>query len=332
MKTLLCIISILILFVANLLIGSVDIPATSVIDILTGSGSDNAAWEYIVVQNRLPQALTALIGGSSLAMTGLMLQTAFRNPLAGPGIFGINTGASLGVAIVMMFTGGTIAAGSISFSGFFAILGGAFIGAMAVMLVIFFVSRIVRNNTMLLIVGIMIGYMASSAISLLNFFATAESIQSYTIWGMGTFAGVTLSQLPLFSVCCIIGLIASLLMIKPLNALMLGDAYASNLGVSPFRVRNRLLFITGWLTAIVTAWCGPIGFIGLAVPHIARIFFRTDNHLVLMPSTLALGAVVALLCNLISVVPGALGIIPLNAVTPIIGAPVIIYVIAKRRD
>jgi iron complex transport system permease protein len=260
-----------------------------------------------------------------------MLQTAFRNPLAGPSIFGINSGAGLGVALVMLFLGGSISAGSVSLSGFVAVLVAAFIGAMLVMMLIFFFSTIVRNHVMLLIIGIMIGYISNSAISLLNFFATDEGVRSYMVWGLGSFGGVSMKMMPVFASITILGLVGSLLLIKPLNALMLGDRYAENLGINIIKVRNWLLIVTGILTAITTAFCGPVAFIGLAVPHIARLLLTTDNHRSLLPATILMGAVIALLCNLITILPGENGVIPLNAVTPIMGAPVIIYVILKRQ-
>jgi iron complex transport system permease protein len=259
-----------------------------------------------------------------------MLQTAFRNPLAGPSVFGINSGAGLGVALVMLFLGGSISAGSVNLTGFVAVLVAAFLGAMAVMAIIFFFSTIVRSHVMLLIIGIMIGYIANSAISLFNFFATDEGVKSYLVWGLGSFGGVPMRIMPWFALITIIGLIGSLLLIKPLNALMLGDHYAENLGVHIIRTRNWLLIITGLLTAVTTAFCGPVAFIGLAVPHIARLLLKTDNHRSLLPATMLMGAVIALLCNLISFLPGENGIIPLNAITPLIGAPVIIYVILKK--
>ncbi|MBP3828181.1 MAG: iron ABC transporter permease [Prevotella sp.] len=322
---------IILLFCVSMIIGAVDIPVSEVISILSGKTSEKASWQYIVLQSRLPQAITAMLCGGALAVSGLMLQTAFRNPLADPGIFGINSGASMGVALVMLLLGGNITAGTLSLTGFVATLFAAFIGAMLVMALILFFSTIVRNNVMLLIIGIMIGYITSSGISLLNFFATEEGVQSYMVWGLGNFGGVTMDQMPVFASICILGLITSLLLIKPLNALLLGEQYAENLGVNTLRVRNYLLVVTGLFTAITTAYCGPISFIGLAVPHIARMLLGTDNHQWLMPATILTGAVIAMLCNILCVLPGDNGIIPLNAVTPIIGAPVIIYVIAKQR-
>jgi iron complex transport system permease protein len=321
---------IVVLFALNLLLGSVSIPAADVLRILLGDDSLKPSWQFIILESRLPQAITATLCGASLAVSGLLLQTAFRNPLAGPSIFGINSGAGLGVALVMLLLGGGLSVGSLQLSGFAAILVAAFIGAMAVMALIFFFSTLVRNNVMLLIIGIMIGYISNSAISLLNFFATDEGVKSYMVWGMGSFGGVSMANMPVFVSVSLIGLIGALLLIKPLNALMLGDRYAENLGVSILRVRNWLLIVTGLLTAITTAFCGPVAFIGLAVPHIARLLLTTDNHRQLLPATMLCGAVVALVCNLICFLPGESGVIPLNAVTPLIGAPVIIYVIARR--
>lgn len=322
---------ILLLFMTNLLVGSVDIPPADVWHILTGGEGGKASWSFIVWESRLPQALTALLCGGSLAVCGLMLQTAFKNPLAGPSILGINSGASLGVAFVMLLFGGSVTAGTFSLSGFLSVLMGAFVGAMAIMALILFFSTLIKSNVMLLITGIMIGYIASSAISLLNFFATAEGVQSYIIWGMGNFGGVSLQQMPAFASVTLLGLAGALMLIKPLNALLLGERYAENLGVNIRRVRNWLLVVTGLLTAITTAFCGPVAFIGLAVPHVARMLLGTSNHHSLLPVTILSGGAVALLCNLICILPGDAGIIPLNAVTPIIGAPVIIYVIVSQR-
>ena len=324
-------ISIIVLFAANLLMVAVDIPAADVMAILFGKESDHTAWNYIVLESRLPQAVTAMFCGASLAVSGLMLQTAFRNPLAGPSIFGINSGASVGVALVMLLWGGSISTEAFSLSGFVAVLTAAFVGAMLVLALIMLLSLVVKDNVMLLIAGIMIGYIASSAISLLNFFATEEGVQSYMVWGLGNFGGVSLDRLPLFIGVSAFGLLVAILMVKPLNALLLGDQYAQNLGFNIKRVRHLLLFVTGLLAAITTAFCGPVAFIGLAVPHIARLILGTENHRNLLPATILTGAATAMLANLVCILPGDNGVIPLNAVTPFLGAPVIIYVIAKRK-
>lgn len=324
-------VSILLLFGLNLTTGSVQIPFTDVLDILCGRFAGKESWQYIILENRLPQALTALLCGASLSACGLMLQTAFRNPLAGPDVFGISSGAGLGVALVMLLLGGTVSTSLFTVSGFLAILTAAFLGAITVTALILFLSTLVRNSVLLLIVGIMVGYVSSSAVSLLNFFASEEGVKSYMVWGMGNFGGVSMSHIPLFSLLCIVGIMGALLLVKPLNILLLGPQYAESLGISTRRLRNLLLLIVGLLTAITTAFCGPISFIGLAIPHIARLLFRTDNHQVLLPGTILTGAAIALFCNFICFLPGEMGVIPLNAVTPLIGAPVIIYVIIQRR-
>ena len=316
---------------ANLLFGSVNIPAEAVWHILTGNEVEKASWSFIVWESRLPQAITALLCGMALAASGLMLQTTFNNPLADPSILGISSGASLGVALVMLAGAGTITAGVFTLSGFLSVIIGAFIGSMLVMGIILFFSTLIKNSIMLLIIGIMIGYITSSAISLLNFFSTAEGVHSYMIWGMGNFGGVSLQQLPFFSLVTMAGLLITILLIKPLNALLLGTRYAENLGINIRRTRNLLLVATGLLTATTTAFCGPISFIGLAVPHIARLMLGTSNHNSLLPVTMLTGGAIALLCNFICILPGETGIIPLNAVTPVIGAPIIIYVIVNQR-
>lgn len=327
-------VGILLLFALNLLSGSVQIPLTDVVGILftpNTSSEINPTWSYIILETRLPQALTALLCGGALAVTGLMLQTAFRNPLAGPDVFGINSGAGLGVAIVMLWLGGSVTTEMFSVSGFVAVLLAAFIGAMLVTGLIFFFSTLVRNNVMLLIIGIMVGYVSSSAIELLNFFSTEEGVKSYAVWGMGDFGGVSMQTMPVFASITVVGLLLAILLIKPLNALLLGEEYAESLGINTRRTRNLLLIITGILTAITTAFCGPISFIGLATPHIARLILGTQNHTRLLPATILCGSAIALLCNILCNLPGDGGIIPLNAVTPLIGAPVIIYVLVKTK-
>ena len=328
---LLLVAGIIVLFAMNLIVGSVRIPLADVCDILFDKFEGKESWKYIVMENRLPQALTAMLCGASLAVCGLMLQTAFRNPLAGPDVFGISSGAGLGVAIVMLFLGGSVSTTLFTVSGFLAILTSAFIGAIVVTMIILFLSTMVRNSVLLLIVGLMVGYVSSSAVALLNFFASEEGVKSYMVWGMGNFGGVSMDHMLLFALLCMVGIIASIFLIKPLNIMLLGTQYAESLGINIRQIRNLLLVTVGLLTAVTTAFCGPISFIGLAIPHISRLLFRTDNHQILLPGTVLTGAVIALFCNLVCYLPGELGIIPLNAVTPLIGAPVIIYVIIKRR-
>ncbi len=318
----------LILFLLNLFIGSVDIPPATVTDILIGTGGSEVE-RFIILNSRLPMAVTGLLAGSSLAVTGLMLQTTFSNPLAGPSVLGINSGASLGVAVVLLMAGGDIGIGASGLQGYAAVVAGAFIGSVAIMGILIFLSSLLRNTLMLLITGIMIGYLASSVIMLLNFFSSAEGVQSYVMWGMSTFSGVTVEQLPLFAILTVSGLVISIFLVKPLDLLMLGDGYARNMGVNTSRLRNILLLATGLLTATVTAYCGPVAFLGLSVPHIARLIFRTDLHRRLLPATIITGAGVALMCNLLCVA-SADTVLPLNAVTPLVGAPVVIWVLLSR--
>lgn len=317
----------------NLFYGSVAIPAHEVINALLGNEVSKASWRFIILESRFPQAVTALLCGASLAASGLMLQTSFRNPLAGPSILGITNGASLGVAVVMLVSGGVMGADmfgtEIHVAGLLAVIISAFLGAMAVMAVLLALSSIVKNNVMLLIVGIMVGYLTSSLISLMNAFASADNVHSYVMWGMGSFADVSLQQLPWFAAISGVGLLMSMLLVKPLNALLLGDQYAQNLGFNIVRVRTLLLLSTGLLTAIATAFCGPISFLGLATPHIARMIIGTENHKMLLPTTILTGAFIALLCNILCILPTNT-ILPLNAVTPVIGAPVILYILIKN--
>ena len=322
----------IVLFAINILYGAVNIPMSETLSILFGGTATNSSWQFIILDARLPQALTALLSGAALSVCGLLLQTAFRNPLADPSIFGISSGAGLGVALIILSFGGSVSVAGSSMSGFVAILLGAFFGAMAVMAIILFLSTIVRGYVTLLIAGIMVGYLSSSAISLLNFFSTAEGVKSYLVWGMGSFSGVTMAQMPLFASIILLGLMFSLMLAKPLNTLLLGQRYAENLGVNVKRLRFFLLLITGLLTAVVTAYCGPVSFIGLAVPHVVRLLFPTDNHRFLLPMTMLFGALVSLSCNLVCVLPGTLGTLPINAVTPLIGAPIILRFLIRQQN
>lgn len=329
MRIALLVILTLLLMLANIFFGAIDIPAADIWGILTGVPADDAL-EFIVLQSRLPQAVTATLAGAGLAASGLMLQTTFRNPLAGPSILGITSGASLGVALVMLMFGGVISIGAESIGGDIAVTAGALLGSFLVMGMLIALSARIRSNLTLLIAGMMTGYLATSLVTLMSSLSTAQGVQNYVMWGMGTFAGVTADSLPWFALLTVAGLLMSMLLAKPLNLLMLGDNYAANLGVNVHRVRNQLLVATGLLSAVITACCGPIGFIGLAMPHIARLIFRTDDHFVLIPATMLCGAIIALACNLVSVLPGS-SVIPINALTPLAGVPVVLYVILRGR-
>ena len=320
----------LLLFAVSLYSGSVSIPMSAITDILLGKGSPaHPSWQFIIIENRIPQSVTALLCGAALSVSGLLLQTAFRNPLAGPSVLGIDSGAHLGVALVVLVAGGVVSTSSLTIGGFALVILSALSGAMLVMALLLFLSRLLQNNVMLLIAGMMVGYIASSLISLLNFRATAEGVHAMALWGMGSFSSVSLDRMPYAVVIICLGLLLAFLLMKPLNALLLGDNYARNLGISLRRTRTLLLLTTGLLTAASTAFCGPIGFIGLAVPHIARLLLGSANHRTLLPATLLTGASLALLCNIISTLPGESGIIPINVITPVIGAPIVLWVILR---
>ena len=321
----------LLLALANLFFGSVSVPVEGVFRALSGSAPDGDVAAFIVLQSRLPQMLTALLSGCALAVSGLVMQTVFTNPLADPSILGVSSGAGLGAAIAMLLLGGSWTAGSFILSGYLLTVLAAFVGAMLVIFLLLFCSALLRDNLQLLVAGVMISFATSSIVSLLSFFSTAEGVRSYVIWGLGDFSGVTLQRLPVFSVIILFCLLTVCLMSKPLNALLLGHDYAYNLGIRVGQVRTLLLFLTGLLTATVTALCGPIAFLGLAVPHIARLTLHTANHRLLLPMTLIWGGNIALFCNLLAHLPGEKGILPLNAITPLLGVPVVLYLLFRRR-
>ncbi len=322
-----------ILAIINLGLGSVPIPASEVFRILFGEGSDSEVWTNIVLMTRLPQTLTAIACGAGLAVAGLEMQTVFHNPLAGPSVLGISSAASLGVAFVVLLSG-TIGGGFMTQFGFFgntALTLAAIIGAMSVMAIIVYLSQRVRGNATLLIVGVMIGYIASAIIGVLKYFSSEEDIRAYVIWGLGSFARVTGGQVYVFVGLMCILLPLSMLLAKPLNMLLLGEMYAVNLGLNIKRTRLLIISSAGILTAIVTAYCGPIMFLGLAVPHICRGLFRRSDHRILLPASLFCGADLALICNLIARLPGFEGALPINSVTALIGAPVALWVLLHRK-
>ncbi len=315
----------LLLFLVSLFHGSVDIPVEDVVNALRGEETDTA--RYIVVFSRLPQAITAFLAGGALAASGLLLQTAFRNPLAAPDIFGVTSGASLAVALLTLAPG-LVASGVV---GYLSTVTVAFIGAMAVTALIWFLSRRVRSSVMLIIVGMMVGYLCSSVITLLSSVATDEGVHGFVVWGMGDFSSVGMDDMWLFAPLTIVATLSTLLLVKPLNALLLGPRYAESMGVNVRKARNLLLLLTGILTAVVTAFCGPIAFVALAVPHVARLFTGTTDHRSLLPTTIVMGSMIALLCNVITTLPSNGTVLPLNAVTSLIGAPVILYVLLTRK-
>lgn len=323
-------VAVILLLVANLLCGSVHIPTDEALRILLGQDDgSHPAWTFIMIENRWPAAITALLCGAALGTGGLLLQTTFRNPLAGPSILGIDSGANLGVALVMLLLGNVITFGSLSLGGYLLIVLAAMAGAWFIMLLLLTFSARLRSHVMLLITGIMVSYITGSIISLLNYSATAEGVHAYMMWGMGNFNAVSMDRLPLFTALCTLGLTAALLLMKPMNAMLMGDHYAANLGFSVRSMRTRLLVVTGLLTATTTAFCGPITFLGLAVPHLARLGTGTHNHRQLLPATMLIGSSLALFCNLLSTLPSGT-LIPINVITPCIGAPIVILIILKK--
>jgi len=331
---LLLVASILVLFLLNLFLGSVHIPMDSIWNILWGlDGDESVIWQNIIWKSRIPQSLTALVAGAGLAVSGLQMQTVFRNPLAGPSVLGISSGASLGVAFVVLLSGsiGGIALSRLGFMGEIALTVAAIVGALSVMALIVYVSQKVHGNVTLLIIGVMIGYVANAVIGVLKFFSVEEDIRAYVIWGLGSFARVSGNQVTVFICIMAVLLPLSFLLIKTLNLLLLGDAYARNLGLNIKRARLQVIACSGVLVAIVTAYCGPITFLGLAVPHLCRGLFRSSDHRVLMPASLLAGSALALLCNLIARMPGFEGALPVNSVTALVGAPVVVSVLFKKR-
>jgi len=331
-KILILFMAIIVLVVVNLLIGSVRIPVADICSILTGDSS-NEIWTNIVWKSRLPQALTAIVAGAGLAVSGLQMQTVFRNPLAGPSVLGISNGSALGVAFVVLLSGriGGVALSRLGYLGDAAMSIAAIVGALAVMLLIVWIAQKVRGNVTLLIIGVMIGYLANAIIGVLKFLSPEEDVKAFVVWGLGSFSRVSGDEMVLFVVLMCVLLPLAFLLVKPMNLLLLGERYAANLGLNIRRARMLVIVSSGVLVAIVTAYCGPIMFVGLAVPHLARAIFRSSDHRILMPGTALCGAVLALLCNLLARMPGFEGALPVNSVTALVGAPVIATVLFRRR-
>ena len=320
-------------FLLNLLLGSVSIPLRAICEMLLGSEEQPVVWQNILWKSRVPQALTALVAGAALSVSGLQMQTVFRNPLADPSVLGVSAGASLGVAFVVLLSGalGGVALSRLGYLGEIALSVAAILGSLSVLALIVFISTKVKGNVTLLIIGVMIGYVANAIIGVLKFFSVEEDIRAYVIWGLGSFARVSGDQMLLFVTLMTLLIPLSFLLIKTMNLLLLGSNYARNLGLNIHRARLLVILSAGILVAIVTAYCGPIMFIGLAVPHLARAIFRSSDHRVLMPATVLIGATLALACNLIARMPGFEGALPLNSVTALIGAPVVASVLFRKR-
>lgn len=329
----LLILSIPLFALLNLVMGSVSIPFGEVFSILFGNDCESEVWQNIVMLTRLPQTLTAIACGAGLAVAGLEMQTVFQNPLAGPSVLGVSSAASLGVAFVVLLSGalGGSLMSQFGIMGNTALTLAAIMGSMLVMLLIVWLSRRVESNVTLLIAGVMIGYIATAIIGVLKYFSSEEDIRAYVIWGLGSFARVTGGQVYVFCSLMAVLLPLTCLLVKPLNMLLMGERYATNLGLNVKRTRFLIITSAGIIIAIATAYCGPIMFLGLAVPHISRGLFRTSDHRWLVPATILAGASLALVCNLIARLPGFEGALPINSVTALIGAPVALWVLLKRK-
>ena len=318
---------VLLLFGLNLMLGPVNVPVRTLFNLMKGSRVDNLS-SNIVLQIRFPQTLTAIFAGAGLATAGLLMQTLFRNPLAGPDVLGITSGAGLGVAVITMFTGAWIV--YMPQLGVLSLILSALVGAMVVLFAILALSHRIKDNAMLLITGLMMGYISSAIVGVLTVYSSAENLQAFTLWGLGTFSAVSWDRMNWFAGVTIAALLMAMLLPKPLNMLLMGERYASNLGLRVERARFIVLFCAGLLTAAITAFCGPIAFIGVATPHITRLAIGGSDHRILLPANMLIGASVALLCNLISRMPGVEGALPINAVTSLMGAPIVIWVVLTR--
>ena len=316
------------LCVLALLTGSVPLSLDDVVQVFMGGGDEMA--RFVVLESRLPQLVTALLAGAALSVSGLVMQTLFANPLADPALLGVNSGASLGAALALLLLGGSWTMGDTALVGVALTIVAAFVGACGVIALLTMCSHYLRGNLALLVVGVMLNFVLSAVISLLCFYASADGVRGFVVWGMGDFASVPLQRLPLMAVLVLLPTMLVLVCNRSLNALLLGTDYAANLGISVQRVRTWLLVLTGLLTATTTALCGPISFIGLAVPHLARMVCRTANHGQLVPHTWVLGAGVAVLSLILSHLPGERGVLPLAAITPFMGVPVVIYILLRR--
>lgn len=320
------------LLTTSLALGSVSIPLENIVSALLTGQSDQSAWTNIVLKFRLPKTLTAMLAGMALGVSGLLMQTYFRNPMAEPFVLGVSSGASLGVALVVL---STVASGSamlagLGLAGDLLLSAAAGLGAAVTMALVLLVALRVRSNLTLLIMGLMFGYMVAAIVSLLLYFARPERIQAYINWTFGSFSGVTAAQLPILAGIVLAGLLMAATMVKPLNALLLGEDYARSMGMNLHRTRLGIVLATALLVSAVTAFCGPIAFIGIAVPHLCRGILRSSNHRVLLPATCLVGAIVAIGASIIAEMPGHNLVLPLNVITALLGAPIVMLVILRH--
>ncbi|WP_242497103.1 iron ABC transporter permease [Flavobacterium petrolei] len=321
----------LFLFVINISLGSVAIPVKEVFRSLTGGIASKETWEYILINYRLPKAIAAILVGMGLSISGLLMQTLFRNPLAGPYVLGLSSGASLGVATVIL--GAALLPpflATLLLSSYGIILASS-LGSFTVLLAVLAVSHRLRDTMAILIVGLMFGSLTSAIVGTLTYFSTAEQLQKFTFWSLGNLGNLSWTSISLLTICVAIGLLLSLFSIKPLNSLLLGENYAKSLGLNYKKSRLIIIFATSILAGSITAFAGPIAFIGLAVPHIAKLVFQTSNHTILFWSTILFGAIIMLICDSISQLPGSDLTLPINAVTSIFGAPIVIWLLIRKR-
>ncbi len=319
------------MFFINISLGSITIPFKEVYHSLIGEHASKSTWEYIIMDYRLPKAITVILVGIGLSISGLLMQTLFRNPLAGPYVLGLSSGASLGVAFVILGAGLLPAFLQEIVLSSYGIVLASTIGSSAVLLAVLLVSVRLRDTMSILIVGLMFGSLSTAIVGTLSFFSTAEQLQKFTFWSLGNLGNLSWTAISILSVCVLLGLLLSLFSIKALNALLLGENYARSLGLNYNKARLVIIFATSILAGSITAFAGPIAFIGLAVPHIAKLLFQTSNHTILFWSTLLLGAIIMLICDTISQVPGGEITLPINAVTSIFGAPIVIWLLLRKQ-
>ncbi|CAM1348635.1 FecCD family ABC transporter permease [Tenacibaculum halocynthiae] len=321
---------ILFLFI-NISLGSVKIPLSNIFDILTGGSTSKDSWQTIIINYRLPKAITAILVGSGLSISGLLMQTLFRNPLAGPFVLGISSGASLGVALFILGSGifGGIFS-SFIFSNW-SLAFAASLGSFLVLSAIIIAANKVRNTMSILIIGLMFGSLTSAIISVLAYFSEAEQIQQYQFWSFGSLGNLTWNEIIVFAIIYFIALTSTFTVIKPLNSFLLGENYAKSLGINIKRSRNIILLITSLLTGVITAFSGPIAFVGIAVPHVAKMLFSSSNHKILLPASALIGAIILLICDSIAQLPTSAFILPINAITSLFGAPVVIWLLVRKK-
>lgn len=321
----------LLMFVTNISLGSVGIDLLETMRILTGSEAVNESHEYIILEYRLPKALSAIIIGCGLSISGLLMQTLFRNPLAGPYVLGLSSGSSLGVALLIMGSGLLGSNIAVFAQSKYAVVLAASLGSFSVLLLVMATLWRVRNTMAILIIGLMIASFTSAIVSVLSYFTSAEDLQQYVFWSMGSLGRLDWQDLGILWILLMMGILIFLYLLKKLNAFLLGEEYARSMGVNTKRTRFLMIAVTGILAGSITAFAGPIAFIGLTIPHLARQLFNTGNHFVLLPGILLIGSLVMLLCETIAQLPGSSFVLPLNAVTSFIGAPIVIWLILKKQ-